>query len=53
MNQFIAKYRSQIRGTLSRFDRLVLRGSLPRISYQKGMEEYLWQNKVLFKDYQR
>jgi hypothetical protein len=52
MHQFIAKYRDQIQGVLSGFDRLVLRGSLRRLNYGKGMEEYLWQNGVLFKDYQ-
>jgi len=48
---------------LTGFDRLVFRGSLRRLNYgrydsslnamvAKGMEEYLWQNKILFKDYQ-
>jgi len=42
---------------------LIFRGSLRRLNYgyyepglkamvAKGMEEYLWQNKILFKDYQ-
>jgi hypothetical protein len=63
MQQFIEKYREQINGALSGFDRLVFRGSLRRLNYghygpglkamvAKGMEEYLWQNKILFKDYQ-
>jgi len=51
MHPFIAKYRDQIQGVVSGFDRLVLRGSLRRLNYGKGMEEYLWQNGVLFKDY--
>ena len=51
MHQFIAKYKDQIQGVVSGFDRLVLRGSLRRLNYGKGMEEYLWQNGVLFKDY--
>lgn len=62
MEQFIAKYGEHIQGVLSGFDRLVLRGSLPRLNYWqwepsmkmmrgKGMEEYLWQNEILFKDY--
>jgi len=64
MQQFIEKYHDQIRGVLSGFDRLVFRGSLRRLNYgnwdpslqalvARGMEEYLWQNKVLFKDYRR
>ena len=62
MQQFIEKYGDQISGTLSGFDRLVFRGTPQRlnISYfdasrrivvAKGMEEYLWQNHILFKDY--
>jgi hypothetical protein len=62
MQQFIEKYAEHINGTLSGFDRLVFRASPRRLnsSYYdasrgivvaKGMEEYLWQNKVLFKDY--
>jgi hypothetical protein len=62
MQQFIAKYREQISGVLNGFDRLVFRGSLRRLNYgsfdpgqratvARGMEEYLWQNKILFKDY--
>ena len=60
--QFIEKYRDQITGVLSGFDRLVIRGSLRRLNFgyfddnlkafvAKGMEEYLWQNKILFKHY--
>lgn len=62
MQQFIEKYGDRIVGVLSGFDRLVLRGSPRRldISYwdparqvmvAKGMEEFLWQNEVLFKHY--
>jgi len=63
MQQFIEKYREEINGVLTGFDRLVFRGSLRRLNYgrydsglramvAKGMEEYLWQNQILFKDYQ-
>lgn len=62
MQEFINKYRDQINGTLSGFDRLVFRGSLRRLNYgywdqdlqslvAQGMEQYLWQNHILFKDY--
>jgi hypothetical protein len=46
MRQFIAKYARQVAGVLSGFDRLVLRGSLRRISYEFGMMGYLWANQV-------
>ena len=63
MQQFIEKYREQIQGVLTGFDRLVFRGSLRRLNYGRydvglkamvaqGMEAYLWQNQILFKDYQ-
>jgi hypothetical protein len=62
VQQFIEKYRDRIAGVLSGFDRLVLRGSPRRldiayfdpsrqIMVAKGMEEFLWQNGVLFKHY--
>jgi hypothetical protein len=63
MQQFIERYREQINGVLTGFDRLVFRGSLRRLNYGRydsslkamvanGMENYLWQNEILFKDYQ-
>lgn len=62
MREFINKFRDQINGVLSGFDRLVFRGTLRRLNYgywdqklesvvAQGMEQYLWQNQVLFKDY--
>ena len=62
LQQFNAKYQDQISGVLNGFDRLVLRGSLRRLNYgqwdqelsamvARGMEAYLWQNQILFKDY--
>ena len=62
MQQFIDKYASQIQGVLTGFDRLVFRGLLRRLNFgwwdanlksfvSTGMEQYLLQNKILFKDY--
>jgi len=64
MKEFIEKHRPQIRGWLSGFDRLVFRGSLRSLNWgtydgqrqvmvASGMENYCWQNKILFKDYGR
>ena len=47
MKEFTAKFGERIQGVISGFDRLVLRGSLRRLCYGRGMEEYLWQNKIL------
>ncbi len=62
MQDFISKYRDKIHGVVSGFDRVVFRGSLRRLNFGywdpkleslvgQGMEQYLWQNKILFKDY--
>ena len=62
MRQFIDRYAREIDGVLTGFDRLVFRGSLRRLNYgwwdanlrafvSTGMEQYLLQNKILFKDY--
>jgi len=62
LQQFIEKFRDQITSVLSGFDRLVFRGLLRRLQYgtwnpqlnamvARGMEECLWQNQILFKDY--
>ena len=61
MNKFIEKYQQHIVGTLSGFDRLVFRGSLRRLNRSVfdqergilvalGMEHYLWDSGVLFKN---
>jgi hypothetical protein len=51
MQQFIAKFKDQITGVISGFDRLIFRGVLRRLVYSQGMEQYLWQNQILFKKY--
>lgn len=62
MQEFVNKYRDQINGVLSGFDRLVFRGSLRWLNYSywdpklgavvaQGMEQYLCHNQVRFKDY--
>ena len=52
MQQFIAKFEKEILGVLSGFDRVLFRGSLPRLSYSEGMKLYLIQNKILCKHYE-
>jgi hypothetical protein len=51
LQEFIAKYEPQIAGILSGFDRLVFRGTLRKISHVFGLNQYLWANRVLFKDF--
>lgn len=64
MQEFIAKYREEIQGQMSGFDRLVLAGVLPRLDVCQwqpqmkalratAMEQYCWHNRILFKDFAR
>jgi hypothetical protein len=46
MKEFIANYGKRIVGVLSGWDRLVLRGSLRKISYVGGMLGYLWAKQI-------
>jgi hypothetical protein len=52
MKQFIAKFESNIQGTLSGFDRVVFRGSLRRLTHSQGMKMCLIRNGLLCKQYQ-
>jgi hypothetical protein len=62
MNEFIAKYKEEIQGTLTGFDRLVLAGTLRRLDvcqYVKSMkalratamEKYCFTNEIWLKDF--
>jgi hypothetical protein len=53
MKSFIRKYAGSVRGVLSGFDRLVLRGSLRSLAFQLGIMGYLWREQVLLKDFAR
>jgi hypothetical protein len=51
MHEFIAKHQDKITGTLSGFDRLVLRGTLRSITFADGLRHYLHANDVLLKNF--
>ena len=51
MRSFLAKFAALVSGVLSGFDRLALVGRLRGISYRRGLQNYLWANRVLFKDF--
>jgi hypothetical protein len=51
MAPFIEHYSDQISGTLSCFDRIVIRGTLPGFSYSEGMTRYLNVNHIRIFDY--
>jgi len=49
--KFIANHQDQISGVLSGFDRLVFRGTLRSIAHAQGMNQYLWNNHILLKEF--
>ena len=50
MNEFISKFRDQLSGVISGFDRLVFRGNLA-LNYEAGMKGYLYAKGIAWKDY--
>ena len=50
---FVERHQSEVMGVLHGWDRLRLQGTLRSLYYQPVMEEYLWQSKVLWKDFKR
>lgn len=50
MNEFIARFRDSLSGTLVGFDRLVFRGNLALL-HEAGMKGFLYTNHVPWKDY--
>lgn len=51
MNKFTERFSSGIAGVLRGFDRLVFRGSLRQLQHGGGMMGYLWQQRVLLKNF--
>ena len=51
MERFLSRHRKYIDGVLSGFDRVLFRGTLRSISYDKGMSMFLSCRHVLLKDF--
>jgi hypothetical protein len=51
MKAFLDKFGQVVRGVLSGFDRLLFRGTLRNLAYPLGLQNYLWANRVPFKDF--
>jgi hypothetical protein len=51
MKRFIQRFSDRVIGHLSGFDRVLLRGSLPGLSTNSRMRDFLYQNGVLLKDF--
>jgi len=53
MKLLTEKYQDNIAFTLSCYDRVILNGTLPEISYPQGLTNYLYQNEIRIFDYAR
>ncbi|HET6248373.1 MAG TPA: hypothetical protein VFE47_11795 [Tepidisphaeraceae bacterium] len=51
MKEFIARHSSAVIGVLKGFDRVLIRGTHRVLATAKGMMNYLWDKKVLLKDF--
>ena len=51
MKRFIQRFADKITGVLSGFDRLVFRGTLRYIAHRGGMMDFLYNKKVLLKEF--
>lgn len=51
MKAFLNKFGDVVRGVLNGFDRLLFRGTLRNLSYKHGLQNYLWANRIPFKDF--
>lgn len=51
MHSFLTRHASEVKGTLSGFDRVRFRGTLRRLANLKGMATWLSRSRVLLKDF--
>ena len=51
MHKFLQRHEQDVIGMISGFDRVRLRGTLRFLANTNGMNAYLWQAKVLLKDF--
>jgi hypothetical protein len=51
MKSFLSRFGSLVLFVLSGFDRLRLCGESRLLNHARGVQSYLWQHKILFKDF--
>ena len=51
MLPFLSRFAPVVRGVLSGFDRLFFCGTLRRLSHTRGLQHYLWDNRIPYKDF--
>ena len=52
MKNFLRRFGASVAGTLHGFDRLRFRGCKRQLCYAAGLMSWLWQHRVLLKDYE-
>ena len=53
MDTFLTRFAALVTGVLCGFDRLFFRASLRNLVRPFGLQNYLWANRILFKDFAR
>src|SRR5437868_3593099 len=53
MHTFLTRFAGLVTGVLCGFDRLFFRASLRNLTRPLGLQNYLWANRILFKDFAR
>ena len=51
MERFLEQHVDQIKGVLSGYDRLSIRGTLRQLCYQQGIETFLCYHHVKYEDF--
>ena len=51
MLSFLTKFATVVRGVLSGFDRLLFCGTLRNLAHCRGLQAYLWYNRIPYKDF--
>ncbi|NUO07308.1 MAG: hypothetical protein HUU08_01285 [Candidatus Brocadia sp.] len=51
IEKFLEQYHNKITGVLSTFDRIILKGHILPFFQKSKRHQYLFQEKVLFKDF--
>jgi hypothetical protein len=51
MQPFLTRFTAVVRGVLSGFDRLFLRGTLRHLAHSPGLRRYLWEHRIPYKDF--
>jgi len=51
MHSFLTKFAGVVRGVLCGLDRVFFRGTLRGVAHTKGLKNFLWANRIPFKDF--